>query len=394
MDVVMPQLSDQMEQGTIISWLIEDGEPVSKGDELLEIETDKATVTYEAEDEGVLEIVAGEGETVAVGAVIARLGGGGESQQPSEEPQKSRGDSHRPEPVESNGSAPSPTPLAKRAAAVHEIDLAGVSGTGPRGRITKGDVLAAAGVEEEREHAPEPEPEPAPAPAQSNGVVREPTRLQQIVARRMTEAAAVPHFQVATEVVMDEALDLRAKLKAAAGDKPAPSVNDLIVKACALALRDHPLVNGSYTDKGFELHEHIHMGIAVATDQGLLVATLPDTDTKSLTQIAVESRELAEAARSGKATPSQLSGATFTVSNLGMFGMTQITAVINPPQAAILGVGATRATLARGENGEIVDRSLLTLNLSCDHRILNGADGSRFLADVRDLLQQPHSLAF
>jgi pyruvate dehydrogenase E2 component (dihydrolipoamide acetyltransferase) len=209
----------------------------------------------------------------------------------------------------------------------------------------------------------------------------------------MTEQAVVPVFQVQTDVQMDAALALRTELKALAGSDPAPSVNDLIVRACALALRDHPLVNGAYQQAGFLLNDHINVGIAVATDEGLVVATIPDTDTKSLGQIAREARSLAGRVRDGKATPAELTGGTFTVSNLGMFGMTQITAVINPPQAAILGVGATRTVLARGADGDVVDRQLLSLNLSCDHRILNGADGSRFLSDVKNLLEAPLRMA-
>jgi pyruvate dehydrogenase E2 component (dihydrolipoamide acetyltransferase) len=211
----------------------------------------------------------------------------------------------------------------------------------------------------------------------------------------MAEAmATIPHFQVQTEVTMDAALALRVQLKEAAGDgTPAPSINDLIVKACALTLPDHPLVNGSFKDGAFELHDHVHVGIAVASDDGLVVATIPDAAIKSLGQIARDSRRLAERVRTRTATPPELTGATFTVSNLGMFGMTAITAVINPPQAAILGVGASRPTLARGQNGEIVDRQLLTLTLSCDHRILNGADGSLFLLDVKRCLESPLRLA-
>ena len=166
----------------------------------------------------------------------------------------------------------------------------------------------------------------------------------------------------------------------------------MIVKACAVALRSHPRANGSYLDGRFELHQRVNVGIAVAADDALVVATVPDADTKSLSQIARESRRLAERVRSGEITPPELSGATFTVSNLGMFGMTAITPVINSPQAAILGVGALRETLARVD-GEIVDRMLLTLTLSCDHRILYGADAARLLSDIKGLLERPLNLA-
>jgi pyruvate dehydrogenase E2 component (dihydrolipoamide acetyltransferase) len=218
--------------------------------------------------------------------------------------------------------------------------------------------------------------------------VQELTRLQQVVARRMAEAkATVPEFQVQTEAAMDGVLALRAQLKAQ-GAAVVPSLNDFVVKACALALRAHPLANGSYRDGHFELHPRVNVGIAVAAQDALVVATITDADTRSLGEIAAEARRLAERVRSGEITPPELSGGTFTVSNLGMYGMTAITPVINMPQAAILGVGTTRATLAR-EGGELVEHQLMTLTLSCDHRILYGADAARFLSAIRELLEQP-----
>ena len=424
-DILMPRLTDQMEAGTVIAWLVEDGETVDVGQEIVEIETDKATIAHPADAAGVLETVAGVGDSVAVGEVIARVGvapepiGSGSRAGGGVSTSAAAGDDEPPRapssvpaaaaPVASNGKAAGAlvTPLARRLAGAHGIDPAGLAGSGPGGRVTKADVMRAAGIEV----APEPDrPDPAPVAAPRTPVadtggpasdgrpgtrVQQPTRLQQIVARRMAEAmATIPHFQVQTEVTMDDALALRVQLKEAAGDgTPAPSINDLIVKACALTLPDHPLVNGSFKDGAFELHDHVHVGIAVASDDGLVVATIADAAIKSLGQIARDSRRLAERVRTRTATPPELTGATFTISNLGMFGMTAITAVINPPQAAILGVGASRPTLARGQNGEIVDRQLLTLTLSCDHRILNGADASRFLLDVKRCLESPLRLA-
>jgi pyruvate dehydrogenase E2 component (dihydrolipoamide acetyltransferase) len=209
----------------------------------------------------------------------------------------------------------------------------------------------------------------------------------------MAEAkATIPHFQVQTEAAMDAAIALRAGLEASVNAEGAPSLNDLIVKACAIALRRHPRANGSYEDGGFELHERINVGVAVAADDALLVPVVMDADAKSLGAIARETRRLAQRVRADEITPPELAGATFTVSNLGMFGMTAISPVINPPQAAILGVGALRETLARVD-GEIVERTLMTLTLSCDHRILYGADAARLLADVRTLLEAPFGLA-
>jgi pyruvate dehydrogenase E2 component (dihydrolipoamide acetyltransferase) len=254
-------------------------------------------------------------------------------------------------------------------------------------------VLGAAGAEP----APLPErveaPPALPPPAAPASATHELTRTQRLIARRMAEAkATIPHFQVQTEVNMDRAVALRAEIKELEPDT-APSINDLIVRAAALALTRHPHANGSYVDERFELHERVKVGVAVATDDALIVPTIFDADAKSPTQIATEARRAAERVRSGEITPPELSGATFTVSNLGMFGMTAITPVINPPQAAILGVGAIRQTLARDtETDQIVDRALLTLTLSCDHRILYGADAARFLAQIKDLLETPLKL--
>jgi pyruvate dehydrogenase E2 component (dihydrolipoamide acetyltransferase) len=290
------------------------------------------------------------------------------------------------------------TPLARRTAAVHGVALDALAGSGPRGRILRADVLSAAGVAAPAPRRPVTEvPAPAAAPrdpARGDVEVLEPTRLQQLIARRMVESkTSVPHFQVQTEVAMDAAIALRAELKAAAGEGgDVPSFNDLVVKACALALREHPRANGSYRDGRFELHSRINIGFAVAGDDALIVPTVFDADRKALGQIARDTRDLAVRVRSGQVRPDELGGGTFTVSNLGMYGMTAITPVISVPQAGILGVGALREVLARVD-GEIVDRTLMTLTLSCDHRILYGADAARLLADIRGLLEAPLRLA-
>jgi pyruvate dehydrogenase E2 component (dihydrolipoamide acetyltransferase) len=234
----------------------------------------------------------------------------------------------------------------------------------------------------------------APAPSSDDFEIQEPTRIQQLIARRMSESrATIPDFEVETEANMDQALRMRASLKDAIDqdEDVLPSINDFVVKACAIALRRHPRVNASYTDGRFKLHRQINIGIAVATDDALVVPTVFDVDSKSLGTIARDARRLAARVRSGEITPPELSGGTFTVSNLGMFGMTAIRPVINPPQVAILGVGAIRETLARRDQ-EIVDRRLMTLTLSADHRILYGADAARFLADVKALLESPLKL--
>lgn len=407
-DIRMPRLSDSMEEGLVLQWLIADGGPVQAGEDLVEIETDKATMTYQAEADGRLSIVVAEGTTVAVGEVIAQLGEpaearpGGAGPHPAErEPVAVSAGAPQTDGVEDAGTPA--TPVARRLASLHGVELAALRGSGPRGRITKADVATAAGIDltERRPPAPAPERVPLRPEATTNGSATqdrgparttELTRLQQLVARRMSEAkATIPHFQVQTEVLMDRAVALRQEFKDALADDPgcpAPSLNDLIVKASGLALARHPQANASYRDGLFELHDGVNVGIAVAAEGALVVPTIFDTDTKSLGQIAREARVLAERVRAGQITPPELSGATFTVSNLGMFGMTAITPVVNPPQAAILGAGAVRNVLAR-EAGGIVDRALLTLTLSCDHRILYGADAARFLAEIRELLESP-----
>jgi pyruvate dehydrogenase E2 component (dihydrolipoamide acetyltransferase) len=232
-------------------------------------------------------------------------------------------------------------------------------------------------------------PTPARArPAAAEGADAVPlTRVQQVIAARMEAAQAIPVFQVQTKVAMDDAVALRADLRAAAVDLP-PSLNDLVVKAAALALRAHPRVNGSYADGSVLLHRRINVGVAVAGDDALLVPTITDADTRPLRSISDEIRKLAERVRARTITPDELAGGTFTVSNLGMYGMTAITPVINVPQAAILGVGALCRVLQL-EDGIPVERTEMTLTLTCDHRILYGADAAHFLSDVRDLLESP-----
>jgi pyruvate dehydrogenase E2 component (dihydrolipoamide acetyltransferase) len=451
-EIPMPRLSDSMEEGTILRWLIADGEHVARGQELVEIETDKASMTYESDSEGALTILVAEGETVAVGVPIARLGERAADAAADPEPVDAGPVAPKPvapgpvapgpvapepvdaEPVEEIVEAPADvqaapadpapeapsdmardaasvraTPLARRAARVHDVALARVGGSGPRGRILQADVLSAAGVAPappKPEVKPRTEPETAAPPPRVDGAKGgstrlEPTRTQQLIARRMAEAkATIPEFQVQTEAQLDAAIAFRAELKGIL-EGEAPSLNDLIVKACALALRGHPRANGSFLDGGFELHERVNVGVAVAAEDALVVPVVQDADTKSLGQIARETRSLAERVRLGQITPPELAGGTFTVSNLGMYGMTQIVPVINPPQAAILGVGAARTVLARAAGAGvgsasadgIVERTLMTLTLSCDHRILYGADAALFLADVKGLLEAPLQLA-
>jgi pyruvate dehydrogenase E2 component (dihydrolipoamide acetyltransferase) len=438
-DVAMPRLSDSMEEGTILKWLKADGDEVKRGEELVEIETDKANMTYEADQDGVLKIVASEGDTLPVGETIASIGAGGDGGRAEEEP------SEEPEPEEESAdeaeseaeaepeaeSEPEPaaassdgdgdgagdgrikaSPVARRMAREMGLELAQLEGTGPGGRIVKADVEAAGGgaktaPEEPAKAPPQPAKDEAPerrevpppviAGERESGrgetTTHDLSRVQQTVARRMAESkATAPDFVLNVDVDMDAAVDLRKQLKAAAGDQPAPSFNDFVIKASALALKDFPRANGAYRDGKFELYSRINVGVAVAAQDALVVPTVFDAERKSLGQIAREARAVAERVRAGQITPPELSSGTFTVSNLGMFGIDHFTAVINPPQAAILAVGAMKPTPVVVD-GEVKVKALMKLTLTCDHRILYGADAAQFLARIRELLENPLMLA-
>jgi pyruvate dehydrogenase E2 component (dihydrolipoamide acetyltransferase) len=442
-DVSMPRLSDSMEEGTILKWLKSDGDEVSKGEELVEIETDKANMTYEADQDGTLKIVAQEGDTLAVGETIASIGGGSngasaetapkdeEKEEEPEEAEEPQAEEEQPEQEEApaprgNGGPPAPpaaaegegrtkaSPVARRMARELGLELAQLQGTGPGGRIVKADVEAAAkgdGAQveapaEAEAHAAEAEPEreekKAPPPVVSGEAqtgkgettTQDLTRLQQTVARRMAESkATAPDFVLNADVDMEEAVDLRKRLKAAAAEgQPVPSFNDFVVKAAALALVDFPRANGAYRDGKFELYSRVNVGVAVAGQDALVVPTVFDADSKSLGRISKETRALAERVRAGAITPPELSSGTFTVSNLGMFGIHSFVAVINPPQAAILAVGAMQPTPVV-RDGEVVVRNIMRLTLACDHRILYGADAAEFLGRIRERLENPLQLA-
>jgi pyruvate dehydrogenase E2 component (dihydrolipoamide acetyltransferase) len=405
-EITMPRLSDSMEEGTIVRWLKSEGDEVARGDELVEIETDKATMVYETDVEGVLEIIASTGDTLPVGEVIARVNGAGSGQAGAGAPRRAAdlpvgalprtparpGAAGSPAPdgapatsvPRADGGRVKASPLARRLAGERGIDLHALSGTGPGGRIVRADVEAAGAA------APTPAAPAAPDAAKGEVTTQEPIRAQALIARRMAESrASIPDFTISTEVRADAALALRAELKAVLN--PPPSLNDMVVKACALSLREHPRVNGSYRDGHFESYSRFNVGIVVAAEDALTVATVFDADTKPLAQVAAEARALAERVRTRTITPAELSGGTFTVSNLGMFGIVRFQAVINPPQAAILAVGAALPRPAV-RDGALVEERVIELTLSCDHRILYGADAARFLSRVQELLEQPLSL--
>jgi pyruvate dehydrogenase E2 component (dihydrolipoamide acetyltransferase) len=436
-EIVMPRLSDSMEEGTILRWIKSQGDEVAVGDELVEIETDKANMVYEADAGGTLiEVVAQEGDTLPIGEVIARVGepgeagdGTGRRERPAQESEEEAEEEGPEAPAPQEQAAPAPTaappaeaptppaeaptppapsgdgrvkasPIARRIAAERGLDLAAIPGSGPGGRIVKADVEQAGAGEAEAPPAAAAPSAPTPGtrerPETAKGQVEtvELTKVQQTIARRMAESkATAPHFYLEAEVDMSRAVQGRARIKAeAAEDETVPSFNDMVVKACALALREFPRANGAYRDGRVELHSRVNVGVAVAAREALIVPTVFDADLKGLRQIAAETRALAARVRDGSITPPELSGGTFTVSNLGMYGITNFAAVINPPQAGILAVGSIAERPVVRE-GEIATAQLMPVNLACDHRILYGADGAEFLARVRTLLEEPLALA-
>lgn len=459
-ELVMPRLSDSMEEGTIIQWLKSVGDEVAVGDELVEIETDKANMVYEADAAGTLvEIVANEGDTLPIGETIARVGSPDEAGAAAEaagpvaaEPSPEAPDTSSDEaaaaagPVATDDSPVSPedgepggatmprhppsgelpdespatvdreeaggrvkaSPLARRMAADEGVDLASINGSGPGGRVIKADVekvAAAGGAPAGSAGAPSsgatagPTGVTGPAAgdvgtAKGQVQIVELTKLQQTVGRRMAESkATAPHFYLTTEIDMSRCVSARAQIKASSGEgEVVPSFNDMVIKACALALREFPVANGSYKDGHWELYSRVNIGIAVAAQDALVVPTIFDADLKGLRQIATDARALAGRVRDGSVTPPELSGGTFTVSNLGMYGITEFAAVINPPQAGILAVGAiTETPVVSG--GKIATAHMMKVTLACDHRILYGADGAEFLAAVRAKLEEPLALA-
>ena len=431
----MPRLSDSMEEGTVLRWLKSEGDEVAVGDELVEIETDKANMVYESDAAGTLiEIIAGEGDTLPIGEVIARVGEAGEAGGNGAGSSHAGGDGRAAESEASTSAAESTapaaqmaapasgskkdgrvkaSPIARRIAAEKGLDLAALQGSGPGGRIVKADVEKAApgqaakpGQAEAELRQPAASPASADASAEqvpggdavqtAKGEVtrQQPTKLQQTVARRMAESkATAPHFYLEAEIDMSRAVEARARIKQGAPEgELVPSFNDMIVKACAIALREHPRANGAYRDGGMELYSRINVGVAVAAQDALVVPTVFDADRKGLREIARATRELAAKVRDATVTPPELSGGTFTVSNLGMFGIDNFSAVINPPQAGILAVGviAERPVV---RDGEVTTAHLMAVTLACDHRILYGAEGAEFLARIRALLEEPAGLA-
>jgi pyruvate dehydrogenase E2 component (dihydrolipoamide acetyltransferase) len=416
-EVTMPRLSDTMEEGTIATWLKKPGEQVSKGEVLAQIETDKATMDLTSFEAGTLqEILAPEGTTVAIGKPVARIGSGAAAAPSAPEatpPPAEKSDSEAPKTPEARtnvAEAPEPmapseelngkvraSPMARHLASEHGLDLADIAGSGPQGRVVRADVEAAL----EAQSAPATEaapvvatreaPPPPPAPPTHDGDERiSLSQMRRTIARRMADSTrTVPHFYLTTTVDATELGNLRKQINEQTADAGIKlTFNDLIVKGAALAIRKVPEVNVSFAEDSLVRHSHVHVGIAVATDRGLIVPVVRDADQKSVGQIGRETRDLADRANSGKLQPPEYSGGTFTVSNLGMFGVEQFQAVINPPESAILAVGAITREPAEYQ-GEVALRDRLRLTLSVDHRALDGAIGARYLQALKALLEKP-----
>ncbi len=436
-EVQLPALSPTMTEGKIVKWLKKEGDSVSSGEAIAEVETDKSNLEVESFDDGVLlKIIVQEGETGKVGAPIAVIGAKGEKVEPrapaakpaaaapavtaaasvpAPAPAPAKPAAPRPAPaapaqvvpirrVEEPSSAPAPddgrlraSPLAKRMAREEGLDLAAVHGSGPSGRIVKRDVEAVMGQGPAAAAAPAPAPRPglAPAPVPVFGR-REPevlpiSGMRKVIAQRMAEVKpGVPHFYVTVDIDMEEAVKVREQAKAA---EVKISINDLIVKAAAMALRRQPKVNVSLQgDRLLQFH-NADVGIAVAIEDGLITPVIRDADQKSLGTIAAEGRELAERARRKALKPEEYSGGSITVSNLGMFGVDTFIAVINPPQASIVAVG-TVADRAVVRDGKVVVRKTMSATFSGDHRVVDGALGAQYLQELKALLEQPTRLLF
>lgn len=419
--ITMPRLSDTMEDGAISVWRKQPGDPVAVGDILVEIETDKATMEYEAYEAGTLsKILVAEGENVSIGTPIALL-----------EPETAAPEVSAQAPFvlaapDSTSIAGAPpieetaiprtvpaarnaafdlqeaverrfaSPLVRKLAREHNLDLSRVNGSGPGGRIIRADIEHLLDVDSSA---------PSTLGSAKSSVKTEPdarrdseeipmSQTRRVIARRLSESAhTVPHFMVTAAADVEALMVLRADLnrQLATADRPKVSVNDLVVRACALALRAHPLVNASYQDDApatMLVHHRVNVGVAIASENGLVVPVIEDADQKTVSELATETKELVRLANSKRLTPAQMSGGTFSVSNLGMFGVRQFTAIINPPEAAILAVGGVKREPAVVDD-DVVARYTMRYTLSADHRIIDGALAAQFLQTLTNLLENP-----
>jgi pyruvate dehydrogenase E2 component (dihydrolipoamide acetyltransferase) len=438
--VIMPKLSPTMEEGQLSRWLKKEGDKVSMGEPLAEIDTDKATMEMQALANGVLrKIIIKEGESAPLGQMIAVIGEPDEDisaiLESSGAPEKPAGEAKPKEevapaaatstppqkpdqqtkpaakPAETsspagNGSTPAPStsdrlivsPLAARMAAEAGVDLRTLSGSGPGGRIVKRDIEAAmsqgqppaaAAAEAQTSGSVVKFPVRQPAATEASPYVDEPvSEMRRIIAKRLvTSLGPIPHFFLTTEIEMDRAAEMRRNVNELDPELKL-SINDIIIKVAAAALVAHPQVNASFQEKTVRYYERADVGVAVAIDEGLITPVVRSADQKTLSEIAQEVRDLAERARKRKLKPEEYTGASFSISNLGMFGIDEFTAVINPPEGAILAVGAmTAKPVVRGD--QIVVRQMMRVTMSCDHRVIDGATGAKFLQTFKKIMENP-----
>jgi pyruvate dehydrogenase E2 component (dihydrolipoamide acetyltransferase) len=426
-EVTMPQMGADMTEGTIVKWLKGVGESVSRGEMIAEIETDKANVELEAFESGtILKLVANEGEVVPVGEVIALLGEPNEAapevdrKPPAVTPAKreiepevkAAGPAPAAAPAATTVSAPTPpvapaptedgrlriSPVARKIASDAGLDYRAVRGTGPDGRILRKDVESAIAAGSAQPVAAAPKLEPAaPAAATSRIAAPAPTaglsKMRQAIARRMTQSkTTAPHYYLTLDIDMTAALEFRSQINANATDEQRVSINDLIVKACAIAIERHPRFNAEFHDTGLTMHDRINVCIGIALDDGLIAPAVLDCQSKSLGRIAIETKDLVNRAKSGHLKADEYSEGTFTITNLGAYGVETLIGIINPPQAAILGVGSVMPKPVVKDNAVVV-RQVMKVALSADHRVTDGAEGAVFIKEIQNLLEAPAALA-
>jgi pyruvate dehydrogenase E2 component (dihydrolipoamide acetyltransferase) len=428
----MPKMGDAMEEGTLVKWLKSEGDEVSEGDPIAEIETDKVTLELEAEDSGTLaQLIADEGQDIPVGEAIAFIAGEGEEVPEraagggAEEAEEEGGEGEAQAQTATETEAPEEeggeetaaradgrtdghfraSPIVRRLAQENNLDLSRIEGSGPAGRIIERDVRAAmesgtaqktdgkAEVEApEREAAPQVAAAPEPTRAPGTELV-EPSRMRRVIGERMTQSKQqVPHYYATVEVEMDDLLALRKQLNEQLEEQGIKlSINDFVMKAVALALKDFPNLNALWTSEGIELHQQVDLAMAVALEEGLITPVIRDAANKTLSAISAASKDLAKRAREGALKPEEYQGGTVTISNMGMFGVESFAAIINPPQAAIVAVSSIMQR-AMFKDDEVAPVSIMKLTLSADHRISNGAEGAQYLAEVKRLLEHPMTL--
>jgi len=428
-NITMPALSPTMEEGTLAKWLVKEGDTVESGDIIAEIETDKATMEVEAVDEGVIAklLVAEGSEGVAVNAVIAVLAEDGEDASTVEAAPVTRAPAAKPEeapatpeaaPKAATAAAPQKpasasasgdrikaSPLAKRIAKLKGIELSTLTGSGPHGRIIRKDVENA-----QPNTAIATRSAGASAPASPDGLilpqvlddrVYDPQSyelvpldgMRRTVARRLTESfMQVPHFPLTMDLRLDKLLAARKGINAAAREGIKISVNDMLIKASALALMDEPDCNASYSDDGIAYHNGAHISVAVAIDGGLITPVIRNAHLKGLAELSVEMKDLATRARDRKLKPQEYMGGTFSLSNLGMFGIKNFGSIINPPEGMIMSVGAGEKKPVVGENDQLEVATVMSVTLTCDHRVIGGAEGAKWLAAFKRYVEQPEAM--